>query len=126
MGFDAFAALAGFDDYVGMEQYPDLQDYDGHWGIWDEPFLSFTADQMNQLPQPFFSAIFTINTHHPFQTPEKYGTRFKTAGHPILSCVRYADFALEQFFKKAAGMPWFKNTVFVCLFCHFFRLEKQV
>lgn len=113
MGFDAFAALAGFDTYVGMEQYPDIQDYDGHWGIWDEPFLRFTAEQMNQLPQPFVTAVFTINTHHPFKTPAQYGNRFKTAGHPILSCVQYADFALEQFFKKAAAMPWFDNTIFV-------------
>lgn len=38
MGFDGFAKSAGFARYVGQNEYPDQQDNDGHWGIWDQPF----------------------------------------------------------------------------------------
>ena len=41
MGFDSFARMAGFDDYIGLDQYPQKDDFDGMWGVWDEPFLSF-------------------------------------------------------------------------------------
>ncbi|MBL7828899.1 MAG: sulfatase-like hydrolase/transferase [Saprospiraceae bacterium] len=113
MGFDAFAALAGFDQYVGMEQFPDQTQFDGHWGIWDEPFLQFTATSLDQMQQPFVGAVFTLNTHHPFKMPEQYSSRFNMKGHPILGCVRYADYALEQFFRTAEKMPWYANTLFV-------------
>jgi phosphoglycerol transferase MdoB-like AlkP superfamily enzyme len=41
MGFDSFSKMAGFDAYFGLDQYPDKNDFDGMWGVWDEPFFKF-------------------------------------------------------------------------------------
>ena len=42
MGFDAYAEMSGFDHYVDRSQYPKKkEDYDGKWGIFDEPFFQF-------------------------------------------------------------------------------------
>ena len=49
MGFDSFAKVAGFDDYFGLDQYPDKSDFDGMWGVWDEPFFKFFADKLNSF-----------------------------------------------------------------------------
>ncbi len=113
MGFDAFIKAAAFDNYYGKDEYNNNQDYDGNWGIWDEPFLQFTANTLAQSKQPFISAVFTLNTHHPFTIPEKYKNKFQQKGHPILSCVQYTDYSLARFFEKVKTMDWFKNTLFV-------------
>jgi len=113
MGFDNFCNLAEIDKYYGLNEYPDKRDFDGKWGIWDEPYLQYSVEQITKMNQPFFASIFTLNTHHPFTIPEKYREKFHQPGHPLNTCIRYADYSLEQFFKKAEKQNWFQNTIFV-------------
>ena len=47
MNFDAYAAAAGFDRYFGMSEYGNDRDFDGAWGIWDEPFLNYCLKTLN-------------------------------------------------------------------------------
>jgi phosphoglycerol transferase MdoB-like AlkP superfamily enzyme len=113
MGFDSFALLAGFDDYFGLDQYPGKSDFDGMWGVWDEPFFKFYAGKMNTFKQPFMTAIFSISSHHPFKVPEKYKGRFKKGPAPICEVVGYTDFSLREFFHEIEKSSWFANTLFV-------------
>lgn len=113
MGFDAFTASVGFDIYVAKEDYPNKDEFDGAWGIWDEPFLQYMNNQISKEKKPFVSVMFTLSNHHPYSIPAKYGNRFKIKGHPINTTVNYTDFALQQFFEKAKKEAWFNNTLFV-------------
>ncbi len=113
MGFDSFARMAGFDNYVGLDQYPNKNDFDGMWGVWDEPFFKFFADKLNTFPQPFLASVFSISSHHPFKVPEKYKDKFKKGPAPIVEVVGYTDFALREFFNKISSESWFYNTIFV-------------
>jgi phosphoglycerol transferase MdoB-like AlkP superfamily enzyme len=113
MGFDSFAKMAGFDDYIGLDQYPHKNDFDGIWGVWDEPFFKFFAGKLNNFPQPFLASIFSISSHHPFKVPDKYKDKFKKGAAPIVEVVGYTDFALREFFDEVSHEPWFKNTLFV-------------
>ena len=113
MGFDSFARMSGFDDYVSYEDYPYKGDTDGMWGIWDEPFFRFFAERMKEFPQPFLASIFSLSSHHPFIVPDKYKGKFKKGPVPIAEVVGYTDFALREFFKKISADPFFKNTLFV-------------
>ena len=113
MGFDSYSKLAGFDSYYGRNEYGDDKDFDGDWGIWDEPFLQFMAKRLSDTKQPFFSTVFTLNTHHPFTIPDKYKSTFHQSGHPLLNCIAYLDLSLSHFFDAAKNQPWFKNTLFV-------------
>ena len=72
MGFNAFMNIAGVDQYYGMDQYANDDDFDGLWGIWDEPFLQFYAKQLNTFPEPFVSSFFSVSSHHPFEVPEQH------------------------------------------------------
>ncbi|HWR33475.1 MAG TPA: LTA synthase family protein, partial [Chitinophagaceae bacterium] len=113
MGFDSYASLAGFDNYYGRNEYNNEKDYDGNWGIWDEPFLQFAAQKLSATKQPFFSTVFTLNTHHPFNVPDKYKNIFNNHKQPLLNCIEYLDYSLSHFFDSIKNKPWFNNTVFV-------------
>jgi len=113
MGFDAFCRSAGFDTYYGKNEYPDQSDFDGNWGIWDEPYLQYIASTLNTTRQPFMSAVFTISSHHPYKVPEKYKNKFRKGPLEIQQTIMYTDYALKKFFEKASTMPWFQNTIFV-------------
>ena len=120
MGFQAFAHSIGFDRYVGMTEYCDdkrfrgMDDFDGTWAIWDEPFLQFYAQKIGEMKEPFLATVFTASSHHPFHIPEQYRDTFPDEGQfAIHKCVRYTDHALRRFFETASRQPWYKNTIFV-------------
>jgi phosphoglycerol transferase MdoB-like AlkP superfamily enzyme len=113
MGFDAFTKIAGYQKYVGRDEYGNDADFDGIWGIWDEPFMQFFAREMNKMDQPFATTIFSVSSHHPYEVPAKYKGKFPEGRIPINKCIRYTDLALQKFFDSAREMPWFKNTLFV-------------
>ncbi|MBQ9474134.1 MAG: sulfatase-like hydrolase/transferase [Bacteroidales bacterium] len=113
MGFDTFCRKAGFKEYYGKNEYGDMKDYDGTWGIYDEPFLQFTAQRLETFKQPFLAGVFTISAHHPYSIPEQHIGDFKKGEHPILECVMYSDYALRRFFETASKQDWFRNTIFI-------------
>lgn len=119
MGFLNFSKLAGFHDYYGMTEYcadpafNAMDDFDGHWAIWDEEFLQYFAKSMGDIPQPFVTACFTATSHNPFRIPERYKERFKEGPQPITKCIEYTDNAIRLFFNKMKEYPWFNNTLFV-------------
>ncbi|MBC8172685.1 MAG: sulfatase-like hydrolase/transferase, partial [Chitinophagales bacterium] len=113
MGFDKFTEKCGFDMYFGRNEYNQPNDFDGAWGIFDEPFLKFTAKKMDELPVPFYSEIFTLSSHHPFTVPPQYVGKFKQGPIPMLEVVHYADYALQQFFEEAKKQSWYENTLFI-------------
>jgi len=113
MGFQAFMNMAGVDNYYGMSEYDNDDDYDGIWGIWDDKFLQFFANKLNEFPQPFTSTLFSVSSHHPFEIPTTFNNRFKGGPLVIHKCVQYTDYALMEFFKTASTMSWYKNTLFV-------------
>ena len=120
MGFQAFAKSTGFKDYFGRTEFKEDkrfrgdEDFDGTWAIWDEPFLQYYATKMNEMREPFMTAVFTASSHAPFKVPEQYERQFPDEGPTVLHrCVKYSDMALRKFFAKARTMPWYKNTIFV-------------
>jgi len=113
MNFDDWAPSAGYSLYFGKNEYNNDADFDGFWGIWDEPFLQYSVKKMNGLKQPFHSAIFTLSSHHPYFVPEKYKGKFKKGPLENSESIRYADYSLKQFFNAAKKEAWYNNTLFV-------------
>lgn len=113
MYFDAIAAMAGFENYYPLESYPKKEDFDGHWGIYDEPFLQFAVTKINEQPAPFLSTIFTISSHQPYRIPPQYAGVFPRGRMPIHQSIGYVDYSLKRFFEEARKQPWYKNTLFI-------------
>lgn len=113
MGFDSFAKVAKFDEYKGMNEFNNDAEFDDMWGIWDEPFFQFYANEMSKMQEPFMTSLFSLSSHHPFKVPEQYTDVFPKGTLPIHQCVGYTDNALKKFFETASKMPWYDNTLFV-------------
>ncbi len=125
MGFDGFTRSAGFDRYVGLNEYPfPERDHDGHWGIRDRPFLRFWADGLSREREPFLSCVFTLSSHHPYELPPDEASRFAGGTQKIHATLRYTDDALRQFFAVASSMPWFDRTIFVITSDHTADIDR--
>lgn len=112
MGFKPFLLAHGLDKYYGRQQYPTEADYDGTWGIFDEPFLQYFSDKLGEQKQPWFSGVFTLSSHHPYTVPQKY-KNLPQGTAVIHQSVGYTDAALRSFFNEATKQPWYANTIFI-------------
>lgn len=113
MGFSAYMNLAGIKHYYGKNEYNNDADFDGIWGIWDEPFMQYMAGTLDTLKQPFFASFFSLSSHHPFKVPQKYEGKFPKGNIPLHEPLGYTDNALRAFFATAAKSDWYANTLFV-------------
>ena len=118
MGFLGFSNILGIDKYYGRNEFNDDSQFDGFWGIWDEPFLQFMKITLDKKKTPFFASVFTISSHEPYIIPEKYKNKFHEGGVPIHKCAEYTDYSLKRFFNEAKKEPWFSNTIFVFVADH--------
>jgi phosphoglycerol transferase MdoB-like AlkP superfamily enzyme len=90
------------------------------WGVCDGDMANKAIKTMNEeakTGKPFFNHWMTVSNHRPFTYPDG-----KIDISPTIKSrnggVKYTDYALRQFFNKAAKEPWFKNTVFVIVADH--------
>ena len=117
MGFYSFSKKAGFINYFGMEEYNNNSDFDGSWGIYDEPFMQYFANDLKTKREPFFSTFFSLSSHPPYTLPNNYKRKLeitnKTKNTGIRETITYTDFAMRKFFQKIEKENWFKNTIFI-------------
>ncbi|MBO4481559.1 MAG: LTA synthase family protein [Bacteroidales bacterium] len=114
MGFDRYCKLVGIDDYYGLNEYSGPQsDFDGTWGIADQPYLQYFAHTLDAEKQPFFAAVFTLSSHHPFVVPEPYDKMLPHGEFPMQHTVAYTDMALRDFFAMASQSDWYDKTLFI-------------
>lgn len=118
MGFMSFARATKFGAYYGREDFNadsrtnGDKEFDGWWGISDEPFLQYMNMKLTDTRQPFMAAVFTLSSHHPFRVPAPYRDIYREEQLPIHKVIRYTDHALRRFFDEARKQPWFANTIF--------------
>jgi phosphoglycerol transferase MdoB-like AlkP superfamily enzyme len=124
MSFDNFTAITNGGKYYGKNEYPNPTDFDNHWGVFDEPYLHYFAQQLSTNNTPFFSTVFTLSSHHPYSIPNHLSNKFTEGTLPIHRTIKYSDFALQQFFETAKKEPWYKNTVFIITADHSAENEK--
>jgi len=128
MGFDMFAGIAGMQHYYGLNEYPGgigSPDYDGHWGIFDEPYLQYFNRQLSATKPPFMATVFTLSSHEPFSLPAKYKGKFPVGTQPIHPTIAYADLALRQFFAAARRQPWYAHTLFILTADHTSQTDQS-
>ena len=111
MEFERFSKLTGFEHYFDREDYGN-EDYDGQWGIWDEPYFQYTAEQLTLIDAPFCALLFSLTSHHPYKVPKWFEKQYPNEA-PVFRSIRYTDHALAQFFETARSKSWYQNTLFV-------------
>jgi phosphoglycerol transferase MdoB-like AlkP superfamily enzyme len=118
MGFLGFGNILGYDHYYGKTEYNNDADFDGVWGIWDEPFFQYFNQTLTQKKQPFMATLFSVSSHEPYKVPEKYEGKFPKGKVNINESIGYTDYALKRFFNEAKKQPWYNNTIFVLVADH--------
>jgi hypothetical protein len=131
MGFQSFLKQTGLQQYHGIDQYPEelyQRDFDGNWGIFDEPYLQHfirCMDTLNDGKQPVFASVFTLSSHHPYTIPKLYQGKLPGDPGTVQHTIAYTDIALRKFFETASKKPWFENTVFVITGDHTSHSDKE-
>lgn len=124
--FDNMLAYFGSNGYqvvdrTDMDKYKLPIHYENVWGVADEDLFSLTLANLNEHTQakpnqPFFAHIMTTSNHRPFTYPDgRIDIPSKTGRD---GAVKYTDWAIGDFIKRAKQSAWFNNTVFVIVADH--------
>ena len=121
--FDNMGAFFGGNGYEVTDRgdyLPGEITFANIWGTCDEDSYNVAlrlCDADYAAGKPFFTQIMTISNHRPYTYPEG---RITYDGNPMSrrAAVKYTDWAIGDFFAKAAAKPWFSETVFVIVADH--------
>lgn len=121
-----FDNMASFFLANGFDQVVDQRDYEspvflGSWGVSDEDLFAKADERLQQhhaAGQPFFTLVFTSSNHTPFDYPEGRIEHYDEPAATENNAIRYADYALGQFFAKARSRDYWQDTVFVVVADH--------
>jgi phosphoglycerol transferase MdoB-like AlkP superfamily enzyme len=127
MHFDTFSKIAGFENFVGLNEFPkdNKDDFDEVWGVLDEPMLQYAVKTIDEAPKPVMLSVFTLSSHHPYYIPPKYRGKFPKGTLEIHETIGYTDNAVREFFASAEKKPWFNHTIFVITADHTHKSEKK-
>ncbi len=117
---DAVSALAGFDEYYGAQDMPNVENVDEGrapiTGTYDHNMFSFYHQKLNSMKEPFLGFAFTSTTHSDFHLPS---AKFERYPHDLknyngsLNAFIYTDNAIQRFMESVKKEPWFDRTIFI-------------
>ena len=90
------------------------------WGVADEDLFAHALahfDERAAAGMPFFSLVMSTSNHKPYTFPPGIPGVPESGGGREAG-IRYADFALGQFFREARMRDWYRNTLFVVMADH--------
>ncbi|WP_044870473.1 LTA synthase family protein [Pseudomonas sp. LFM046] len=126
-----FFSNQGMTRFIGREDFVNPVFMDKTWGVSDQDMFDRGAAELAKQPadKPFYALLQTLSNHTPYALPANLPVE-RVTGHggldEHLTAMRYADWALGQFFEKARKEPYFKDTLFVLVGDHGFGSDKQL
>lgn len=93
----------------------------GSWGASDEDLFNSAHarfEALNAQARPFFSLVFTSSNHEPFEFPDGRIELYAEPKQRVENAVKYADFALGEFFRKAQQSSYWEDTIFLVVADH--------
>lgn len=116
-GIKSYLSIAGFDEMT------EIYDFDesipkGKLGIHDEYVFDHHLGELDRLPRPFFSVVFTLSTHSPYDQPMRKVLDWGGSENEYINSAFYTDSCLGDYFRKAAGKPWYDSTLFIIMADH--------
>ena len=115
-----FFAQAGIDTFITQNDMP-ADDRAGDYGVPDEISLHKANEAFASMGRDkFFAVILTVSNHEPYVIP---AGRVELLPHDTIenkrvNGIRYSDWALGEFFRKARKESYFKRTIFVLVADH--------
>lgn len=130
-GESHFDNMIGFFMGNGFQRVQDQKDYVdpvfvGSWGASDEDLLNKAHEEISASHasgKPFFTLVFTSSNHAPFEFPDGRIELYDPVKATDNNAVKYADYALGQFFDKAQQSTYWKDTLFIVVADHDIRVH---
>jgi len=126
-----FDNMGGFLIFNGMEKVYSKADYPesevfNKWGVTDYFMFNWALPVIRDLHdknKPFFATFLTISAHEKTDLARPPGFEPK-ADNLVDQRFELADWSLKDFFDKASKEPWFKNTLFVLVADHGYKVNQ--
>ncbi|MCR4290409.1 MAG: LTA synthase family protein, partial [Candidatus Scalindua sp.] len=98
--------------------------FHGVWGVSDEDLLLKAHEIfLSHGDRPFVSILLSTSNHSPFEFPEGRIELYEQPTKTRHNAMKYADYALGEFFKVARNAPYYKNTIFLIVADHDTRVR---
>lgn len=107
----------GFDRIVDIKDF-NSKDMNSKWGAHDHVVFKRLLNDLDKERQPFFSTMFTLSSHEPFEVPVKTAIAGNDPEHLFLNALHYTDESLGAFLREAQTKPWWKNTLVIIIADH--------
>jgi phosphoglycerol transferase MdoB-like AlkP superfamily enzyme len=120
-----FMRLQGVERFVDRSNFDAASRHDNTWGVTDEELFVRANREFRAAKTPFFAVMCTMSNHEPFDLPRPLPfPEISDQGvmNKRLNGIRYADWAIGQFFAAARQEPYFRNTLFVLVGDHGFSV----
>ena len=125
-GINSFITVNGFDIIKDVSDFDDDLPR-GKLGIFDEYILNEQIVELNNEKQPFFSVLFTVSTHSPYDQPMddviNWASNDNQNGY--LNSAYYTDKCLGEYFENARKQTWYNNTLFILVADHSHNTYKN-
>ena len=91
----------------------------GKLGYHDADVMPWFAERLTKYPQPFFSTLFTVSTHSPYDYPKIFEEiEWPVIEKQYVNSGYYTDMAIKMFMDKARQQEWYDSTLFVFVADH--------
>lgn len=128
---EGFFRQHGISRFIGTEDYQNPTFVDPVWGVSDRDVYQRANAEFRDMAEqgPFLGVILTLSNHAPFNLPEPLPFTLIETGSDMdgrYNGMRYADWALGEFFRQASKEPYFNNTLFVITGDHGFASPPMI
>ena len=113
----AYLFNGGFDRVTGLEAFA-AADRNSKWGAHDHVVLGRALGELRHETRPFFSTIFTLSSHEPFEVPVAGVFTGADESTKFLNAHHYSDASIGQFLDAASKEPWWDSTLVVIIADH--------
>ncbi|HLB10624.1 MAG TPA: LTA synthase family protein [Gemmatimonadaceae bacterium] len=115
--FKSYLVAHGFDRIVGENDF-DRRDWSSKWGAHDHIVLGRLLADARTFARPFFTTLFTLSSHEPYDVPMKPVIEGDSEQAHFLNAQIYADRSLGNFIASAAREAWWDSTLVIIIADH--------
>ena len=102
---------------VTMDEFS-RRDMNSKWGAHDHVVLNRWHSDICAMQSPFFSALFTLSSHEPFEVPHTSQFTGSDEESLFLNSVHYTDSCIGDFVRRASAEPWWDSTLIILIADH--------